>query len=111
MAQLVGVSTSGASKGKGINDNLTIAFMANLDQDIRLDTGKTIAKHKSGWKAKEAEKEAAKTTFAALTDSEKQEIRDLLKPTIASFLEKKAAFREFTGGKSTMGRGGRGVYR
>lgn len=111
MAQLVGVVANGVKGSKAIGDGLYCAFLANLDAPLRLDTGKTIDKHKSGWKAKDAEKEAAKVTFSALTDTEKAEVRAYLQPAIDEFLSKKAAFREFTAGKSTMGRGGRGVYR
>jgi len=107
MAQIVGSKVASKS---GAGDGLYAAFLANLDGDLKLDcTGKTIPKHKAGWKARDAEKDAAKVTFGKLKENEKQEVREFLQPAIDEFLGKKKAFRDFQSQESTMGRrGGRG---
>jgi hypothetical protein len=99
------MATNGGKTASGSkNENLTIAFLANVDGDVVLDSGKTIPKMKTGWKANDEAKAKAKAVWGKLSQPEKDEITAALKPDVDAFLEKKAAFKEFTASASSLGR-------
>ena len=102
MAQIM-ASGKNVAKG-GPNDNIVIAFWANVEGETVLDSGKKVPKFKAGWKANDEAKSKAREAFGKLNDAEKAEIRAMLKDDIDGFLAKKAAFKEFTASSASLGR-------
>ena len=106
-------SYTGIKSGKvaGIGDKLNVSFLAGIDSDITLDSGKVIAKFKATYRATEAETASAQTVWGKLKEPEKTELREFFKPQIEKWQANKKLknqlFNEYT-----TGRGGRsGNYR
>ena len=104
MASYTGIKSG---KGAGIGDTITVSFLAGIDSDITLDSGKVIAKFKANYRSTEAEKAEAEKVWAKLKEPEKKELRDFFKPQIEKWQAnrklKNRLFNEYTGGG---GRGG-----
>lgn len=98
------MATNGKAANGSKSENLTIAFLANVDGDITLDSGKTIPKFKSGWKANDEAKQKARECWGKLKADEKAEITAYFAPTIEEFLGKKAAFKEFSTQSANLNR-------
>uniref|UniRef100_A0A6H1ZGX7 Uncharacterized protein n=1 Tax=viral metagenome TaxID=1070528 RepID=A0A6H1ZGX7_9ZZZZ len=99
------MATSGKVASGSKNENLLVrGFLARVDGDIKLSTGKVIKKFKDGWKASDIAKDKASACWAKLTEAERKEIRDHFGPQIEEFKATKKAFKDFTASASSLGR-------